>query len=32
MPNIYPSEKPAQMPDNSSKEPSLPVLGSMSHR
>lgn len=26
MPNIYPSEKPAQMPDNSSKEPSLPVL------
>lgn len=32
MPNIYPSEKPAQMPDNSSKELSLPVLCSMSHR
>lgn len=31
MPNIYPSEKPAQTPDNS-KEPSLPVLGSMSYK
>lgn len=32
MPNTCPSEKPAQMPDNSSKEPSLPVLGSLSHK